>query len=104
MYLHYNSDNTNDLTVSPDYPSDSFGDSFKFLNASPLASDIIIDLDGYAGSSVAVYALVKTDGSLNATINTASHTTITVSSGGFVTLTKVSFSVYLVEGIGYTYA
>ena len=103
-YLHYNASNTTDLTVSPEYPTTGSGDSYKFLNASPLASDIIIDLDGYSGSSVATYALVKTDGSLNATINTSSHSTITVSSGGFVILTKVDFTVYLVEGIGYTYS
>ncbi len=103
-YLHYNPLNTTDLTVSPSYPSSGFGDSYKFLNASPQSSEIVIDLDGYSGSSVASYALVKTDGSLNATINTSSHSTITVSSGGFVTLTKVDFAVYLVEGIGYTYS
>ncbi len=104
IYLHYNPLNTTDLTVSPEYPATGLGDSYKFLNASPQASDIIIDLDGYSGSSVASYALVKTDGSLNATIDTSSHSTITVSSGGFVTLTKVAFAVYLVEGIGYTYS
>ena len=103
-YLHYNPLNTTDLTVSPEYPDDGFGEFFKFLNASPQSSEIVIDLDGYSGSSVASYALTKTDGSLNVTITTSSYSTITVSSGGFVTLTKVSLGVYLVEGIGYTYS
>ena len=103
-YIHYNPLNTTDLTVSPEYPSDGYGEFFKFLNASPQSSEIVIDLDGYSGSSVASYALTKTDGSLNTTINTSANSTITVASGGFVTLTKVAFAVYLVEGIGYTYS
>ncbi len=103
-YIHYNPLNTTDLTVSPAYPSTGIGDSYKFLNASPLSSEIVIDLDGYTGSSIATYAMVKTDGSLNVTKNTTQASTITVSSGGFVTLTKASFSIYLVEGIGYTYS
>ena len=103
-YLHYNAVDTADLTVSPDYPDNGYGDFFKFVNASPQASDIIIDLDGYAGSSVTSYALTKTDGSLNVTVNTASASTIVVAPGGYVILTKVSLTVYMVEGIGYTYS
>ena len=108
-YLHFNASSTADITVSPDFPDNGYGDYFKFVNASPQASDIIIDLDGYTGSNVASYALTKSDGSLNVTVTTNSGSSnfassIVVAPGGYVILTKVSYSVYMVEGIGYTYS
>lgn len=103
-YIHYNAMSTADLTVAPDYPSSGFGEFCKFVNASPQASDVIIDLDGYSGSSVASYALLKTDGSLNATVNTTNASTVVVAAGGYITLTKVALAVYMIEGIGYTYS
>jgi len=104
-YLHFNTNNTTNLVVTPELPLSGFGEFFKFVNASPVSgSKIEIDVDGYSQSNVAIYAFTKTDGSVNEYKNTTEISTITIDAGGFVVLTKVSLTAYLVEGIGYSYA
>ena len=49
-YVHFNNDNTNDLTISVPFvgvDAVTIGSSFKFVNASPSDSDIIIDIDAF---------------------------------------------------------
>ncbi len=104
-YLHFNSANTTNLVVTPKLPLSGFGEFFKFVNASPQpSSKIEIDVDGYSQPNAAIYAFIKTDASVNQYKDTTQISTITVDAGGYVVLTKVSLTVYLVEGIGYSYA
>lgn len=102
-YVHFNDGNTNDLTISVPFvgvDAVTIGASFKFINASPSDSDIIIDIDGFTFSGTAAYALTKLDGSANSVIY-SNGSNLTIDSGGQITLTAVSAGVWLVEGIGY---
>ena len=102
-YVHFNNDNTNDLTISVPFvgvDAVTIGSSFKFINASPSDSDIIIDIDAFSFAGTAAYALTKLDGSSNSVIY-SNGSNLTIDSGGQITLTAVSAGVWLVEGIGY---
>ena len=103
IYVHFNNDNTNDLTVSVPFvgvDAVTIGSSFKFINASIADSDIIIDVDGYTYSGTAAYALTKLDGNTNSVVY-SNGSNLTIDSGGQLTLTAVAAGVWLVEGIGY---
>jgi len=103
-YVHFNNDNTNDLTISVPFvgvDAVTIGSSFKFINASPSDSDIIIDIDAFSFAGTAAYALTKLDGSSNSVIYSFGSN-LTIDSGGQITLTAVSAGVWLVEGIGYS--
>ena len=103
-YMHFNDGNTNDLTISVPFvgvDAVTIGSSFKFINASPSDSDIIIDIDGFTFAGTAAYALTKLDGSSNSVIY-SNGSNLTIDSGGQITLTAVSAGVWLVEGIGYS--
>ena len=108
-YVHYNTADTNDLVISPphvglDINSDFHGNTWKFTNNSTTSSKIILDLDGYGGSALQYYTIMKYDGSASGSSATILSTgsNLTVSGGGQITLTAVDNSVMLVEGIGYS--